>query len=129
MDKPKFIMLVGLPGSGKSFKAQELSQEYNATIFSSDALREELFNDVNHQADNTTLFNELHKRIKDCLKEGNNAIYDATNINYKKRMAFLAELKNIPCEKICVIMATNIMLLSLVVDDSLSGGLFPGSLS
>lgn len=106
MDKPKFIMLVGLPGSGKSFKAQELSQEHNATIFSSDALREELFGDVNHQADNTTLFNELHKRIKDYLKEGNNAIYDATNINYKKRMAFLAELKNIPCEKICVLMAT-----------------------
>ena len=106
MDKPNFTMLVGLPGSGKSFKAQEFSQEYNATIFSSDALREELFNDVNHQADNTTLFNELHKRIKDCLKNGNNAIYDATNINYKQRMAFLAELKNIPCEKICVLMAT-----------------------
>ena len=106
MNKPNFTMLVGLPGSGKSFKAKELSQEHNATIFSSDALREEMFGDVNHQADNTTLFNELHKRIKDCLKDGNNAIYDATNIDYKKRMAFLSELKNIPCEKICVLMAT-----------------------
>lgn len=104
--KPKFIMMVGLPASGKSTKAQELAKEYNATVFSSDALREEMFNDVNHQTDNTKLFEELHRRIKDYLKEDKNAVYDATNINYKRRMAFLAELKNIPCEKICVLMAT-----------------------
>lgn len=103
-------MMIGLPASGKSTKAQELSQEYNATVFSSDVLREELFNDVNDQSHNQELFVELHKRIKDRLKNGNNAIYDATNINYKKRMAFLAELKSIPCEKICVLMATPIDL-------------------
>lgn len=103
--KPLFTMMVGLPGSGKSTKAQELAQEYNATIFSSDSLREELFGDVNHQADNTKLFEELHKRIKDCLKNGKNAIYDATNINYKRRMAFINELSNIPCHKLCYLMA------------------------
>ena len=104
--KPVFIMMVGLPGSGKSTDASELAIAHDATIFSSDSLREELFGDINHQADNTKLFEELHKRIKDCLKEGKSAIYDATNINYKRRMAFLAELKNIPCKKICVLMAT-----------------------
>ena len=100
------IMLVGLPASGKSYKAQELAQEYNAEIFSSDALREELFGDVNHQADNNKLFIELHRRIKACLKSGKSAIYDACNIAYKRSMAFIQELKNIPCEKICILMAT-----------------------
>lgn len=104
--KPTFIMMVGLPGSGKSTYAAEFAVVHDATIFSSDALREEMFKDVNHQADNTKLFEELHRRIKDCLKDGKNAIMDATNINYKRRMAFLAELKNIPCEKICVLIAT-----------------------
>ena len=99
-------MCVGLPCSGKSTKAQELAKEYNATIFSSDALREEMFGDVNHQDNNQELFAELHKRIKDCLRSGKSAIYDACNINYKRRMAFLQELKNIPCEKICILMAT-----------------------
>ena len=99
-------MLVGLPASGKSYKAQELAQEYNAEIFSSDALREELFGDVNHQADNNKLFIELYRRIKACLESGKSAIYDACNISYKRRMAFIQELKNIPCEKICVLMAT-----------------------
>ena len=103
---PKFIMMVGLPCSGKSTEAKHLANQHNTTVFSSDALREELFNDINHQSDNELLFKELHKRIKNCLASGNSAIYDATNISYKRRMAFLAELKKIPCEKICVLMAT-----------------------
>lgn len=103
---PTFTMLVGLPGSGKSVKAKEIVKQTGATIFSSDELREEMFGDVNHQVDNTKLFEELHKRIKDCLRDGKDAIYDATNINYKRRMAFLAELKNIPCEKVCIVVAT-----------------------
>lgn len=103
---PKFTMLCGLPASGKSTVAQKLAEECDATIFSSDALREELFGDVNHQDNNQELFIELHRRIKNCLKDGKSAIYDACNISYKRRMAFLAELKNIPCEKICVLMAT-----------------------
>ena len=106
MDKPLFIMMCGLPCSGKSTMSIELAKEYNATVFSSDALREELFGDVNEQSRNQELFAELHKRIKDCLKEGKSAIYDACNQHYKNRMAFLAELKNIPCEKICIVMAT-----------------------
>ena len=104
--KPVFIMMVGLPGSGKSNDSSELAMAYDATIFSSDALREELFGDINHQDDNTKLFDELHRRIKDCLREGKSAIYDACNINYKRRMAFVSGLKNIPCKKICVLMAT-----------------------
>ena len=106
MDKPKFIMMCGLVASGKSTKAKELAEKYNAKIFSSDELRKEMFEDINDQEHNQEVFVELHKRIKDCLHNGESAIMDATNINYKRRMAFLAELKNIPCEKICVLMAT-----------------------
>lgn len=101
----KLWVMCGLPASGKSCRAKEIAEQNNAAVFSSDELRQELFNDVNHQEDNSKLFTELHSRIKEHLKSGGNAVYDATNINYKKRMAFLQELKNIPCEKICVFMA------------------------
>lgn len=106
MNKVYFLMLVGLPCSGKSTISKELAEKYNATIFSSDELRIEMFGDVNDQEHNQELFVELHKRIKDCLRNCKSAIYDACNVNYKRRMAFLAELKSITCKKICVVIAT-----------------------
>lgn len=106
MNVPKFIMMCGLVASGKSYKAQEFAEKYNATIFSSDELRKELYGDMNCQEHNNELFVELHRRIKECLRNGESAIMDSTNLSYKHRMSFLRELKNIPCEKICVLMAT-----------------------
>jgi len=101
-----FIMMIGLPASGKSYKAEELSKVYNAKIHSSDSLRYELFGDVNNHENNDVLFLELHKRIKNDLKNGNSVIYDATNITYKRRMSFLSEIRKFNCNKIAVIMAT-----------------------
>lgn len=106
MSKPTFTMMVGLVGSGKSTYAKQLAEETNAIICSSDAIREELCGDKNSQDNNEEVFKILHSRIKENLKNGKNVIYDATNINSKRRRAFLSELRNIPCVKKCVIMAT-----------------------
>lgn len=105
MNRPTFLMLVGLPCSGKSTMAKELAEKYNANIHSSDALREELLGDINDQTNNELVFQTLHKRIKDDLRNGKSCVYDACCVRYKERMAFLQELKNILCEKICVLMA------------------------
>ena len=106
MNKPKMIMMCGLPASTKSTKAKELAEEYNATIYSSDEIRKELLGDENSQDNNNLVFSALNSRIKATLSNGYNCIYDACNISYKRRMAFLNELNKIPCEKICVFMAT-----------------------
>ena len=99
----KFIMLVGLPGSGKS----TLAESFNCKIFSSDKLRKELWGNESTQGNNTELFTKLHKRIKKALKNGEDCIYDATNINAKRRMAFLNEIKDISCEKFCIAIITD----------------------
>lgn len=106
--KPVLVMMVGLPASGKSTIAYNLAMGNDYIVFSSDALREELYLDVNDndQTHNHELFVELHKRIKTALKEGNNVIYDACNLSSKRRVAFLQELKHIPCRKECIIAAT-----------------------
>lgn len=101
-----FIMMVGLPASGKSTYAKKLAKKYNANIHSSDEIREELSGDVNNQNINELVFKTLHNRIKEDLKNGKSCIYDATNISYKRRMAFLDELNRIPCYKFCYLMAT-----------------------
>lgn len=105
--KPKIIMLIGLPGSGKSTYAKTLAEKHKAVIHSSDSIRKELTGSEMSQKVNQRVFQILHKRLKENLRDGKNVIYDATNINYKRRMHFLNnELRNINCEKICVLVAT-----------------------
>ena len=106
MSKPAFTMMVGLVGSGKSTYVKQLAEETNAIICSSDAIREELCGDENSQDNNEEVFKILHSRIKENLKNGKNVIYDATNINSKRRRAFLSELRKIPCVKKCIVIAT-----------------------
>ena len=103
---PIFYLLVGLPGSGKTEQAKKLHQQFGAVIHSSDKLREELYGDERHQADNEHLFKELHKRIINDLSQGCHVVYDATNINFKRRMSFLRKIKHIDCQKVCLFMAT-----------------------
>ena len=104
MNKPIFWMMVGLPGSGKSTSAKIIQRSVpNTVIHSSDDLREELFGNVNDQTKNNELFIELHRRIKADLSAGRNVIYDATNLNKKRRASFLAELKHIGCIKQCIL--------------------------
>lgn len=103
-DKPEFIMMVGLPGSGKSTYIEKYLRD--CKVHSSDAIREELFGDVNNQRGNSKVFETLHKRVKEDLLAGNNVVYDATNIDRKRRKGFLQQLNNIPCYKKCILIAT-----------------------
>ena len=80
-----FIMLQGLPGSGKSMVAEELQKylaerNWNIKIHSSDALRLELFGDMNYQDENGKLFDELHRHIKEDLSNGISVIYETSNV-------------------------------------------------
>lgn len=103
-----FYMLIGVPGSGKSTWAEKHKEEYNYSILSSDALRIELFNDVNFQKDNAQVFNVMKKRTLENLKAGNNVCYDATNLNRKSRKGILSyidqECKDV--KKVAVVIAT-----------------------
>lgn len=90
----KFIMMVGLPASGKSTLAKELSVKESAAILSSDEIREELLNDVSDQSNNTKVFEVMNNRAKELLNKRDSVIYDATNINRKRRIHLIKnELK------------------------------------
>lgn len=100
--------LVGIPASGKTTWAKNIKDDIDAIHISSDDLRVELYGDVNNQEHNSELFQIMNKRTKELLKIGHNVIYDATNINSRKRTAFLKELNRIDCKKICIYFATSI---------------------
>ena len=93
----KLIILCGLPGSGKSYYAEQLvhinntfTSDEEIVVHSSDAIREELFGDAGSQEDNGRVFELMHKRIREDLKAGKTVIYDATNITRKARKSAIA---------------------------------------
>lgn len=104
-NKPKLFVLVGLSGSGKSTFAQELAKEENTIIVSSDAIREEVFNNYEDQEHNSEVFQIYHKRIRKALENKQNVIADATNLTMKSRRAILMNIKGLDVEKICYIIA------------------------
>ena len=101
---PNFVMMGGLPGSGKDYYIDMMLPEHN--VHSSDRIRKEWYGDESIQGDNNKIFRELHNRIINDLKNGYDVVYNATNINSKKRVGFLKDIKNLSCEKECIIVAT-----------------------
>ena len=86
----KFIMLIGLPGSGKSTYAQTLiSNNADTKYLSSDKIREELYGDEAIQGNPNTVFTTMHNRVVQFLSDGYDVVYDATNVNRKNRKSVL----------------------------------------
>ena len=102
----KLFLMIGLPASGKSTLAEQIAKSEDAEIVSSDNIRKELYGDENIQGDNNKVFRILQERIINGLKNNKNMIYDATNISYKTRMAFLQRLNKLEVEKIAIMVAT-----------------------
>lgn len=88
-----FIQMIGIPGSGKSSKAEKLAKEFDAVLLASDKILEELFGDAHNQTDNNMVFSEMFKRTKEALDSEKSVVYDATNINHKRRRALLQQLR------------------------------------
>lgn len=106
---PVLLMMIGLPGSGKSTYAKEIAADpegLHPVILSSDELRKELFGDDEDQSHNAQVFDELHKRVMENLKNGVSVIYDATNIDKKRRVSFLQSIQKIDCIKTAVAVMT-----------------------
>lgn len=102
----EFVMLVGLPGSGKSVVSQSMKDHI---VFSSDLLRKELYGSESFQGNPTVIFSELRNRIKKSLDVGENCILDATNLNGKKRKNFLNQLHlSSSIKKTVIVVATSL---------------------
>lgn len=109
MKKPKLIVMVGLPGSGKSAYAKELIKNKKADIIlSSDSIREELTGDENNQTANDKVFKLLYQRMNDYLAEGKNVIIDATNTTLKSRLRIISGCK-VSCSKEAIVVNTTVL--------------------
>ncbi len=93
-DKTQYLyMMVGIPGSGKSWYAGHMLP--HAVHHSSDAIRQEILGDMNDQRKQGLVFQTLHDRVLGDLRSGYDVVYDATNINGKRRFSFVSGGMNI----------------------------------
>lgn len=76
----KLIMLIGIPGSGKTTHSVELSKKYNAKVISSDKVRQ-TFAGIEEK----DVFPTVYRLCIEELKNGVNVILDATHITPKVR--------------------------------------------
>jgi tRNA uridine 5-carbamoylmethylation protein Kti12 len=97
-----FVMLTGVPGSGKSFFIKNSIgthfPNYKFTIISSDNIIEEraasqgkTYSDV-FKAEIKSAIAEMHTRLADAIKANNSIIWDQTNLTKKIRRSKIASI-------------------------------------
>jgi hypothetical protein len=87
--KRALVVLVGLPGAGKSYLARELARRYPFAVLDSDALRQVLFPAPEHTPqEHRRLFPALQLLIRRLLSRGIATIVDATNLKEANRRPF-----------------------------------------
>jgi predicted kinase len=84
--RPAFVVVSGLPGTGKSYFCARLRQRLPFVILESDALRKQLFSTPSYsQQESARLFKTLHLLIEELLEKGIPLILDATNLSERDR--------------------------------------------
>lgn len=83
---PPFVVVSGLPGSGKSYFCRKLAERLHFPILESDNLRKMLFPNPDYSPEESSrLFQACHRLIEELLRRGIPLIFDATNLVERHR--------------------------------------------
>jgi len=87
----RLILLVGLPGSGKSSLASRLLAEWpRSQVISTDAIRAQLFGLESVQGSWVLVWRQIHRQLLQAVEHSPIAIYDATNAVRHHRIEAIA---------------------------------------
>ncbi|ACC84375.1 AAA family ATPase [Nostoc punctiforme] len=100
----KLILLIGLPGSGKSTFAKKLLVECpQMSLISTDAIRGQLFGSQALQGPWVLIWHEIERQFQQAISKTNTAIFDATNAQRRHRREVIAVARNLGFRQITAI--------------------------
>src|SRR5690606_2890802 len=83
------VIVLGLPGSGKSYFAERLAKMKNAVYINSDRLRKELFPKRTYSdLEKTTVYDAMLKKMVEAKAEKKHVVLDATFHKKETRKLF-----------------------------------------
>ncbi len=87
LSKPRLIVMVGIPGSGKSYFAEHFASTFKAPIVSFHRYRYELFNEPNFSEDECEIISRVANYMLDeLLKTGRTIIYEGKSDTRNERL-------------------------------------------
>jgi len=91
---PSLVVLSGLPASGKSHLAREITRRHPLAVIESDSLRKALVKRPSYSGqESARLFAACHALLEDLLSRGVPCLFDATNLKeaYRRPLYEIAE--------------------------------------
>lgn len=88
LSRPLVIMVIGLPGSGKSFFARQFADMFGAPLVSTDFIRHAIFPDSQYSPEEDALVHALsHNTLSELLKTHKTIVVDGGVNNRASRLA------------------------------------------
>jgi predicted kinase len=86
LSKPHLIVMVGLPGAGKTFFANHFAETFHAPLVSWQSIRGELFNDPTYSKDEDSIIERMaSQQLEELLKTGATIIHEGDSLVYTHR--------------------------------------------
>jgi predicted kinase len=86
------IITIGISGSGKNHLISELRDKLQFTVVEPDDIRRKKLGNVSNQENGNVIFAIAKSKINKALKNNENVIFNATNLEWKRNIKFVLDL-------------------------------------